>query len=109
MGILHTGEIDMVDTVRESDIADFLTNAAWTIHSTYNTVLKASPGTALFRRDMLFDVPFIADWKKLGNTGNAKQIAKQLMRTKHVLIGITQLVKNTVEERWYSLQHREKI
>ena len=64
--MLRTAEIHMADTVRESDIADFLTNAAWAICSTYPTVLKASLGTALFGRDMLFDVPFIADWEKNG-------------------------------------------
>ncbi len=35
-------------------------------HSTYHTVLKASPGTAIIERDMLVDIPFIADWKKIG-------------------------------------------
>jgi hypothetical protein len=29
-------------------------------------VLKASPGAAIFGRDMLFDNPFIADWQKIG-------------------------------------------
>ncbi len=29
-------------------------------------LLKASPGAAIFGRDMLFDVPFIADWKQIG-------------------------------------------
>jgi hypothetical protein len=29
-------------------------------------VLKASPGAAIFGRDMLFDIPFIADWQKIG-------------------------------------------
>ena len=57
----------MADTISESDIADFLTNAAWTIHSTYHTALKASPGAAIFRRDRLFDIPFIADWNKIGD------------------------------------------
>jgi hypothetical protein len=28
--------------------------------------LKASPGAAIFGQDMLFDIPFIADWKKIG-------------------------------------------
>ncbi len=28
-------------------------------------VLKASPGEAIFGRDMLFDTPFIADWNKI--------------------------------------------
>jgi hypothetical protein len=35
-------------------------------------VLKASPGAAIFGRDMLFDIPFIADWKnrRLQSTPN---------------------------------------
>ncbi len=56
----------MANTVSESDIADFLTNAAWAVCPTYHTVLKTSPGAAIFGRDMLFDVPFLADWKKIG-------------------------------------------
>ncbi len=35
-------------------------------HSTYHRVLKSSPGTAIIERDMLVDIPFIADWKKIG-------------------------------------------
>ena len=66
MGMLCTAEIDMADTVSESDIADFLTNAAWAVCSTYHTVLKASSGAAIFGRDMLFDIPLIADWNKIG-------------------------------------------
>ncbi len=31
------------------------------------TVLKASPGAAIFGRDMLFDIPFVADWKQIGD------------------------------------------
>jgi hypothetical protein len=30
---------------------------------THHTVLKASPGAAIFGRDMLFDIPFVADWQ----------------------------------------------
>eukprot|EP00804_Cyclotella_cryptica_P023410 CCRYP_000514-RA/>CCRYP_000514-RA protein AED:0.67 eAED:0.21 QI:0/0/0/1/1/1/2/0/241 len=62
MAMLRTAELDMADTVSKSDIADFLTNAAWAVRSTYHTVLKTSPGAAIFGRDMLFDVPYIADW-----------------------------------------------
>jgi hypothetical protein len=61
MAMLHTADIDMTDTVNESDIADFLTNAAWAVRSTYHTVLETSPGSAIFGRDMLFDVLFLAD------------------------------------------------
>ena len=30
-------------------------------------VLKASPGAAIFGRDMLFDIPFIANWNKIAD------------------------------------------
>jgi hypothetical protein len=64
--MLHTAEIDMAESVNASDINVFLSDAAWAIRSTHHTVLKASPGAAIFEQDMLFDIPFIADWKKIG-------------------------------------------
>jgi len=64
---MHTSEIDMANSVEPADIDTFIGNAAWAIHSTYHTVLKASPGAALFRRDMLFNIPFVADWKQIGD------------------------------------------
>ena len=63
----RTTELDMANTVATSDIDAFLTDATWAICSTYHTVLKASPGAAFFGRDMLFDIPFLADWKKIGD------------------------------------------
>ncbi len=30
-------------------------------------ILKASPGAAIIGRDMLFDIPFVADWHKIGD------------------------------------------
>jgi hypothetical protein len=56
----------MAKTVKPSDIDVFLSDAARAICSTYHTVLKASPGAAIFGRDMLFDIPFIADWQMIG-------------------------------------------
>ena len=67
MVMLCTAEIDMANTVVPSDIDTFLTDVAWAIRSTYHTVLKASPGAAIFGRDMLFDIPYIADWNKIGD------------------------------------------
>ncbi len=64
--MLCTAKLDMAKLVNASDINIFLAHAAWVIHSTHYTVLKASPGAAIFRQDMLFDIPFIADWKKSG-------------------------------------------
>jgi hypothetical protein len=66
MNMLSTAKIDMANSVEPSDIGIFLSDAAWTIRSTYHTVLKASPGAAIFGRDMLFDILFIADWKRIG-------------------------------------------
>ncbi len=64
--MMHTSEKDMAKSVEPADIDTFIDNAAWAIRSTYHTVLKASPGAAIFGRDMLFGVPFIADWKQIG-------------------------------------------
>ncbi len=62
---MHTSELDMADSVEPADIDTFIDNAAWEICSTYHTVLKASPGAAIFEWDMLFDTPFVADWKQI--------------------------------------------
>jgi hypothetical protein len=64
--MLRTSKLDMAESVKASDIDVFLSDAAWAVCSTYHTVLKASPGAAIFGRDMLFDIPFIADWQKIG-------------------------------------------
>jgi hypothetical protein len=64
--MMRFSEIDMAQSVEPADIDTFIDNAAWAIRSTYHTVLKASPGALIFGHDMLFDVPFIADWKQIG-------------------------------------------
>ncbi len=64
--MLRTAEVDMADSVTPDDVNVFLDNVAWTFCSTYHTVLKASLGAAIFGQDMLFDIPFVADWHKIG-------------------------------------------
>jgi hypothetical protein len=64
--MLRTSELDMAKTVKASDIDIFLSDTTWAVRSTYHTVLKASPGAAIFGQDMLFDIPLIADWQKIG-------------------------------------------
>jgi hypothetical protein len=83
--ILRTAELDMADSVTLDDVNIFLDNAAWAICSTYHTVLKASPGAAIFGCDMLFDIQFVADWHKIGERrqsltdhGNQQENAKQI-------------------------------
>ncbi len=63
---MHTSELDMTKTVKASDIDVFISDAVWAVCSTYHIVLKASPGAAIFGQDMLFDIPFIAYWQKIG-------------------------------------------
>jgi hypothetical protein len=83
--MLCTAELDMANSVTSDDVDVFLDNAAWAICSTYHTVLKASPGAAIFGQDMLFDIPFVADWRKIGerrqsltDCGNQRKNAKRI-------------------------------
>jgi hypothetical protein len=64
--MLRTAELNMAKLVNASDINIFLTDVAWAIRSTHHTVLKASPGAEIFGQYILFDIPFIADWKTIG-------------------------------------------
>ena len=65
--MLHTSELDMSDSISDKDVSLFIADASWTIQSTQYTVLKASPGSAIFGRDISFDIPFVVDWTKIGN------------------------------------------
>ena len=62
----------MAGSVDPDAVSDFLDDGAWTVRSTYHTVLKSSPGAAIFGRDMLFDIPYIADWNKIGEYRQAQ-------------------------------------
>ncbi len=48
INMLHTAKLDMAKSVNASDIDIFLSDATWAIHSIHHTVLKASPGAAIF-------------------------------------------------------------
>ncbi len=83
--MLGTAELDMADLVTPNDVVVFLDNTAWTICSTYHTVLKASSVAAIFGQDMLFDILFVANWCKIGerrqsltNCGNQCKNAKRI-------------------------------
>ncbi len=64
--MLRTSELNLAKLVKASDIDVFLTDTGWAMCSTCHTVLKASPGAAIFGQDMLFDILFIAGWQKFG-------------------------------------------
>ena len=83
--MLRTSGLDGSDDLDAHRIDQFITNAAWAIRSTYHTVLKATPGEAIFGRDMLFDIPFIADWSEIGrrrqelvDKNNARENSRRL-------------------------------
>jgi hypothetical protein len=65
--MLHTSELDVAKTIIPDEVDVFLDNTAWAICSTYHTVLKASPGAAIFGHNMLFNIPFMANWNKIGD------------------------------------------
>ena len=69
--MMRTSGLDGRDTISEADIDEFLTNTSWAIRSTYHTVLKTTPGAAIFGRDMLFDIPYLADWTEIGKRRQA--------------------------------------
>ncbi len=65
--MMHTSEINMANSVEPAGIDTFIENAALAICSTYHTILKASPGAVIFGQDMLFEIPFVVDWKQIGD------------------------------------------
>ncbi len=70
--MLRTSELDMADSLNAESVSNFLDNAFWAVCSTYHTVLKSSPGVAIFGRDMLFGIPYLADWDKVGEYRQAQ-------------------------------------
>ena len=69
----------------KEEISQLCTGTACAIHSSYHTTLGAMPGTAIFGCDMLFDIPFSADWSNIGrrrqqqvNKANEKENSKRV-------------------------------
>ncbi len=89
--MLCTAELDMADSVTPNDADVFLDNAAWAIRSTNHTVLKASPGAAIFGWDMVFDIPFVADWRKIWERRQSLTIVAISARTLNKLTTMTRL------------------
>jgi hypothetical protein len=46
--LLCISELNMADSISPDDVDVFLDNTPWATRSTYHTVLKASPGAAIF-------------------------------------------------------------
>ena len=57
---------DISPTTTDTITTNFIVDATWAIYSTYHTVPNSIPGASIFGRDMLFDIPYIADWNDIG-------------------------------------------
>ena len=57
--------MDVTDMTSDT-INTFITDSAYTVYSTHHTVLGSTPTAAIFGRDLLFEIPYIADWKLIG-------------------------------------------
>jgi hypothetical protein len=91
--MLCTAELNMAKLVKASDIDVFyqMQHGPFTLPTI--TVLKASPGAEIFGRYMLFNIPFIAAWKKFEEHKRNYVILTLHMKMKAGLIMITRLVK----------------
>ncbi|MCP4746620.1 MAG: hypothetical protein GY874_10855, partial [Desulfobacteraceae bacterium] len=69
--MMRTSGLKNCDAIVPEMIDNFLTNVGWAIRSTYHRVLKTALGAAVFGRDMLFGIPFLADWTKIGRCRQA--------------------------------------
>ena len=66
MSMVRTSQLDMQKTCEPEMTDEILSNVGWAIRSTYHTMLGSLPGSAVFGRDMLFDIPYLADWVTIG-------------------------------------------
>ena len=57
--MMCTRALNTSPTVNSTTIEDFLVDTTWAIFGTYHTILKSTPGAAIFVRDMLFDIPYV--------------------------------------------------
>jgi hypothetical protein len=69
----------MAKTVPPMTLMSFLT----TQHGQFT--LKASPGVAIFGHDMLFNIPFIANWNKIGDYRQCQVGNKVLLTEEGIL------------------------
>ena len=66
MNMIRTSELDMQDICKPQMIGEILSNVGWDIRSTCHTMLGSSSDSAVFERDMLFDIPHLEDWDDIG-------------------------------------------
>ena len=58
---LHTDRLEGNTDLNHADIEQFIIKAVWDLCSTQNTILGCSLGAAVFGRNMLHNLPYLAD------------------------------------------------
>ena len=89
--MLRTYELEDRDLDPTDPWGEFLQACAFGIRSTHHTTLQASPGQLVFGRDMIHNIPFVADWnrietnkQKLINKSNSLENSKRLKHTYNI-------------------------
>jgi hypothetical protein len=59
---LTAAEVDDSELDDKYPWGPFLSSAAYALHITFHTTLKATPGQLVFGRDMVLSIHFMADW-----------------------------------------------
>ena len=65
--MLRSYDLDNQDLDKLDPFGEYLNGIAWAIRCTYHTTLEATPGQLVYGRDMIMDIPFMADWPKIIN------------------------------------------
>ena len=79
MSMIHTSKLDTQDTCEPEIIDKILSNVGRAIRSTYHTMPCSLPDSAVFGRDMLFVIPYIAEWADIGRC-RQEQVDKSTMQ-----------------------------
>ena len=62
--VLRTSILGMQDNCTPVMTDELVANIGWAMYATYHTLIGSSPGAAIFSRDMLFDITYLADWSE---------------------------------------------
>ena len=85
MNTVRTTDIDMQDTCGPKMIKNIVSHVGWAMCSTYHTLIGSSPSSVFLRRDMLFDIPYIADWADMGKQRQQEGDKSSAIENKHRL------------------------
>lgn len=64
---LNVSGVESIDFSNADIFMEYVTNSSFSVHSTFHSVHKSMSGTAIFLRDMIFDITFILIGMSLDN------------------------------------------